>query len=141
MTELSKRYDRLIPFVEEDGFTLVVLEGERVIFSSEESGLTPLLTFLGSVNLDYTDFTAVDKVVGGAAARLMVFAGVGEVYTPLISEVAVELLKCRDVPFYSETQVEAIVNPSSTDGCPLEKLAREVEDDSEFYYLVKRRTS
>lgn len=62
-----------------------------------------------------------DKVIGKAAAALMILAGVREVYTDVASRPAVELFRAAGVPVTCAAEVPHIINRTRTDWCPLEK--------------------
>lgn len=62
-----------------------------------------------------------DKVVGKAAAALMIQGGVKEVFTNVVSQPAYELL-CRARVYVEYTlMVPHIINRTQTDWCPLER--------------------
>lgn len=65
--------------------------------------------------------TVVDKVVGKAAAVLMVLGEVKIVYTPLISQLALDIFDASNVEIFYSQAVSHIVNRNRTDWCPLEK--------------------
>ena len=61
-----------------------------------------------------------DKVVGKAAAALMVVGGVAQVYAEVLSEKAVPFLKKAQIPYTYGTLVNAIEEGSGR--CPLEAI-------------------
>lgn len=61
-----------------------------------------------------------DKVIGKAAAALLVVSQVGEVYADVISVPACELFKQAGIPVTYGEQVPHIINRSRTGWCPLE---------------------
>lgn len=63
-----------------------------------------------------------DKVVGKAAAALMINGGVAKVYARLISLPALALLQKYSVKVEYAQCVEYIINRSKTGICPLEKI-------------------
>ena len=62
-----------------------------------------------------------DKVVGKAAAALMVLGGVEEVFADVISRPARELLERARIRVEYTLEVPHIINRTQTDRCPLEK--------------------
>lgn len=63
----------------------------------------------------------VDKVVGKAAAALMIQGGVVRLHAHIISQLALDLLKDSGIVIEAETIVPHIINREQTDWCPLEK--------------------
>jgi iron complex outermembrane receptor protein len=66
-----------------------------------------------------------DKVVGKAAAALMVLGGVRHLYAATISTPALQLLASHGVQTEYGHETEHIINRAGTDWCPLEKLSRD----------------
>lgn len=61
-----------------------------------------------------------DKVVGKAAAALMLLGGIAELYTDVASRPALDLLRTAGVPVRCTLEVPRIVNRTGTGWCPLE---------------------
>lgn len=62
-----------------------------------------------------------DKIVGNAAAALMIMGGIQKVYAGIISLSAFMLLKNAHVEVYYGKMVPFILNRNKNDWCPLEK--------------------
>lgn len=122
----------------EDGKTLVILKDDREIFSSKKRGLRPLVEAIEFLSSQMKDSTIIDKVIGRAAAMLMVYAKVKEVYTVTISNPAKEVLSDAKIPFHFKNDTKTIMNNSGTGQCPMEKLSLEFEDNKEFLLRVKK---
>ena len=68
-----------------------------------------------------------DKVVGKAAASLMIAGGVAAVYAATVSTPALSLLRCYGVDVTFGSEVPHIINRAGTDWCPLERLCFQAE--------------
>ena len=77
---------------------------------------------------DISGFSAADKVVGKAAAMLMIKAGITEVFALTISESAEKLLKNHGVRVSFMTLTERIMNRDNTGVCPMETAVADTED-------------
>ena len=66
-----------------------------------------------------------DKIVGLAAAKLLVYGNVAEVLTPTISRDAKKYLQKNEVKLNFKKEVKNILNCHGNDLCPMEKLCRE----------------
>ncbi len=69
-----------------------------------------------------------DRIVGKAAACLLVDAKVKNVYTFLLSRSAKQLLESNGIEVECVTLCEYIENRHGTDLCPMEKLIVDIDD-------------
>lgn len=87
-------------------------------------GVKPLLQLFDSSPQTLKGADVADKVVGKAAASIMVVSGVKSVYTPLISEPARQLLSAYNIPVSYEHMVPNILNRQQSDLCPMEQATK-----------------
>ena len=66
-----------------------------------------------------------DKVVGKAAAALMLLGGVAELHTDIISSKAIELLHGSRLRYTFDREVPHIINRTRDGWCPLETRCRD----------------
>lgn len=78
-----------------------------------------------------------DKVVGKAAAALMIAGGVKEVFADVVSRPARELFRAAHVREEHTLEVPHIINRTQTDWCPLEKICRECATAQECLPLIR----
>ena len=75
--------------------------------------------------------SVADRVVGRAAAALMIAGGVRALHTGVVSRLALDLFARSSVEVYYDVVVEHVINRTQTDWCPLERRcadARTVEE-------------
>ena len=77
-----------------------------------------------------------DKVIGKAAAALLILGKAKEVYTDLISDGAVELLRKYPLKVSFAERVSIIKNRSKDGICPMERLCAEVNTPEECYERI-----
>ena len=109
------------------GYTLVVVNGERE-YTSKLSGVFPLLDIIKNAPEVLSGACVADKIVGKAAAVLLVYAGVKEVYAKTVSSYAILVLKKAGINLVYEKKVPFIKNRAGTDICPMEKLVLDIGD-------------
>lgn len=107
-----------------EGHTLVVANhGEVRCFSRR--GVADLYSLL----LDDSDFlrgaAVADKVVGRAAAALMISGGVARVHTRVISRPALSLFEGQPVDVAYDVETAHVVNRRGDGWCPLELRCRD----------------
>ncbi len=69
-----------------------------------------------------------DKIIGRAAAILLVYAGVKEVWTPTISRSGKAHLMKNEVKIGYKNLAECIKNRKGDDLCPMEKISRKMTE-------------
>ena len=72
-----------------------------------------------------------DKIVGKGAAALMILGGVRELYTPVISRLALNLLSGYDIKTTYDKVIDHVVNRDKTGWCPVETLCRDLATPKE----------
>lgn len=125
----------LILLLHEGQHTLVVSNGETCTFNRR--GVTDLFYLMQ----DDPDFlcgaSLADKVVGKAAAALMVLGKIKEVHADVISEPGLALLKQANIPVSYGEVVPHIINRTKTGWCPLERLCHDCQTPQECYRQIE----
>jgi zinc transport system ATP-binding protein len=115
--------------------TLEVYKGTSVVFYSDGHWLYPLFEleqFLHGAEENPADLVVHDKIVGRAAALLMVYLGLGRVHARLISRLGREALDFHGVPHTYDELVERIL-------CQTEHLLESELDPVSAYALLRER--
>jgi hypothetical protein len=114
------------------GDTLRVHEGNRLIFSSSQERLLPLLEYIDRFAAHHKQVVIFDKVMGNAAALLSIKAGCREVGSPLGSQIAVKTLEKCGIKYHLGEIVPYIKRADGREMCPMEKLSID-KGPEEFY--------
>jgi len=122
----------------EEGRYTCVLVKESITYTSMERGVKPLLDWLAS-DTDLQGFSAADKVIGKAAAFLYALAGVREVYAPVMSEAAIDVLKEYGIKAHHDFVVKGIMNRTKTGMCPMEQAVREISEPEAALTAIRQR--
>lgn len=110
--------------------TIKIIFGDKLIFVSSEKGLRPLITFVTSFEGKLSGCTLIDKVIGLAAARLIINSGlISEIFTNVMSVDAKQKLLDHHIVIHASKIIPAILNRDRSDLCPAEKKARSLPDD------------
>jgi hypothetical protein len=115
--------------------TLRVRYDGRQVFSSSGKWLHPLFEleeFLSSASYPPQGVVVEDKIVGKAAALLLIRMGIRQIKAGVLSELAKAVLERFEVRFTYTTIVERI-------DCRTESLLADVEDPEQAYRIVKAR--
>jgi len=116
--------------------TLRVYEGERLIFSSSKDRLLPLLEYIDRFTPHHQQVVIFDKIMGNAAAVLLIKADCQEVHSPLGSQLAIKTLNKYGIKYYFTEIVPYIQKPGGEDMCPMEKMS--IGKGPEEFYEVMR---
>ena len=108
----------LVRTLREGGHTLVVANGAQ-IRTFDRRGVADLHTLLTDGGEFLRGATVADKVVGKAAAALMLLGGVSEMHTEVISRPALDLLAGSGMRVGYEVEVPHVINRDRTGWCPL----------------------
>jgi hypothetical protein len=120
--------------LEFEKYSLVLLKDDKIIYTSNKPGLRPILTCVKENRLKFENCILYDKVIGLAAARLIVYSDiVSSVITPVISKSAKELLIKNKIEIESGKVVKNILNKEKTKTCPMELKAKRINNDEEFF--------
>lgn len=109
------------------------------LYTSEERGIRPMLLWLEE-DKDFIRGAAVaDKIVGRAAAMLMVYGGVAEVFCEVISRGALSTLEDAGIPVTYINTCVAVSNRRGDGICPMERAVAPVKEPEAAYNLLREK--
>jgi len=121
--------------------TLELVINNKLIHSSNKSGLRPLMETINIIKEKYStnkDIILNDKITGLAAAKLIIYCGqIAQINSELASKKAIELLLKSNTHIKAKTVVDKILNKDKTAQCHME-LKSETLTPEEFYLELKR---
>ncbi|HRY52577.1 MAG TPA: DUF1893 domain-containing protein [Candidatus Portnoybacteria bacterium] len=118
------------------GWAFALVKENKIIYRSKKQRLLPLLFCLKNYKAQMRGAMVFDKVVGRAAALLLVCGGVKKVITPLISRNALQVLARGGAEVKYQKIVKNILNMKGDDLCPMEKLSQGKKAE-EFAKIMK----
>ena len=121
--------------LEKEGCSCVIAKGDTVR-CFHQRGVADLYHLVCNEPDFLNDAYIADKVVGKAAASLMIRGGIKALYTKTVSEYALNLLKEHEVAVSFDNVVPNIINRSKTDWCPLEKLCKDETSIDRMFALI-----
>jgi len=139
-TSLRQPLERSLDRLDEQGASLLVLREERILFRSDGRGVGPLLRAMDELADErLADTVVIDRIVGKAAAALIVCMGAGAVAAGTLSHGAAEVLERHRVPFVALHHVARILNRSGDASCPFESAVEAIDDPSEAHRCIRDR--
>ncbi len=115
--------------------SLQVIYHENTVFTSFGKWLYPLFDLedhLREHPLDMSQVEIRDKVIGKAAALLIVHLGTGRVYGETISDLGIAVFESADLPYSYGQRVPRIA-------CKTEEILADVNDLEEAYQILCQR--
>lgn len=118
----------------EPDITCVIIKGEKII-RSKEHGIRPLLRLLRESPESLQGAFVADKIVGKAAAMLMIYGKISGVYAAVISRPAVSVFTEYAVPFRFDQKEDFIQNRDRSGMCPMESKTMSCSTPEEAYRI------
>lgn len=119
-----------------ENHTIVIYKNDASLVVSDERGVAPLMKLLSDNKTQLKDSIIADKVIGKAAALLMIYGYVKEVYTPIISAPAIEVFNNHNIKIHYDKKVERIINRKGDGLCPMESLCMNVDNPEDAFRLI-----
>ena len=117
--------DELIQMLHEEHLTCIVKQ-KKEIYKEYSNGIKPILNLLNCNHLE--DALLADKVIGKAAALLMVYGKISAVHTDILSEHAKKIFDQYKIPYTYDLLVPYIINRTKTGMCPMEETVLNIDD-------------
>jgi len=115
----------------------VLMHGGVIVGEASGMGVKPILQFLENEPDLLKGADAADKVIGKAAAILLVLGGVQYVYGEIMSEAGRDFLKSHGVACSCGRLVARITSRDGTGMCPLEMSVADIDDPQAGYKAIK----
>jgi len=129
--------NRYLEDLERTGLSLIIYRDGEVIFSSPSGGIRPHLEAIERLGRERLRGTVVaDKIVGRAAALLILYSGAAEVHAAVMSMGGRHLLQENGVVFTYVVETEHIKVRDSQIYCPFERMVQGISDPEEAYEKI-----
>lgn len=121
----------------EEGVTCLVIKNDEVIYSANGRGVKPLINLYENEPDKLKDGYVIDKIIGKAAAIIVILGHAKKVYGEIMSESAYELLQSHNIDADFGHLVKTIVNRQNDGMCPLELAVKDTTNLEEGYRNIK----
>ena len=115
---------------------LVIAGADGTIRTYDGRGLRPLFNALEENGVK--DAYVYDKVTGRASSLLLAYGGAKELHTGMLSQEAIPILEKYHIKYTADKTVPYILNRSKTGSCPMENVARSLDDAQTAYPQIKQ---
>lgn len=132
-------FNEAVKMVHENRAECVVVKDNAILAVERGRGVSPLLKLYDTKKELMAGATVVDKVIGRAAAFIVIKGKAKAVYGKIMSEDAKELLAQYDIKATHDLLVPRILNRKRDGLCPLEDSVKDAKDaDSALKSMRKR---
>lgn len=121
----------LIDILHREACSLVVRSADGQLTTYNKPGVRDLIWLLDNEPQRLRGAHIADKVIGKAAAALLLRGGVVEAYADVLSRKALLLLDGSGLAYTCGQQVAAIVIPEGDSRCPLEQIVGDAQTADE----------
>lgn len=125
----------LLERLKNEELTLIV-ERKEDIYTSTLKGIAPILNPLKNDRHFFEDAIVVDKVIGKAAAMLLILSNVQYIYAFVMSQKAKDILDKYHIKYDYEKIVDYIINRDQNGMCPMEQTVYDIDDLEVGYQLL-----
>lgn len=121
-TQMSGLLPEVIELLNAGNYSCVIKTGSGEILTFTQRGVKDLFQLVQNKKKTLKNAVVADKIIGKAAAALLVLGEVKSVYANIISLPALDLLTKNGIHIEYNKTTDVIMNRDNTDICPLEKL-------------------
>lgn len=124
----------------------IILHDQQVVYSSDQRGVAPLIEYYRQFVQNQhpqsnphpysPKVVVIDRVIGKAAMALAILGKAEKVYTPIISQPALELANKYRISVEFDRLVEYIINRTGTGPCPMEACLINESEPEKCYHLI-----
>lgn len=126
----------LINLLYEKNYSCVIRHDDEVRTFTQR-GVADLYDLLKTNPSFLVGASVADKVIGKAAAALMITGKVKEIYADTISQAAIDILANTDIKLDYKKKVPYIQSRDQSGWCPLERLTKEEESIDNLFTLIE----
>lgn len=134
MTNICEKAKALL---HKENVSIVIINNDT--YTSTKKGIAPLMDILTDNPSFLNGATVADKVIGRAAALLMIYGGIKEVYSDIISTHALDIFKSNNISVAYNECVPYIINRTKDGMCPMENAVLNITEPKEAYEILKNR--
>ncbi len=125
--------------LDKTGNSLMIYSHGQLIFQSASKGIRPHLEAIEAHGEALRGTLMVDKIVGRAAALLIIYSGAAEAHAQVLSKPGKQVLDLYNLP---TSYVELTDHIKMKDGsiyCPFERMVQGVTDPAEAYAAITEK--
>lgn len=116
----------------------ILAQGNHHRYLSKDGGIKPIMMKVRTQPLYFKDHIVVDRIIGKAAAMLLVRSQVAYVHGVIMSESADAFLISHNIPHSYDELVSMIENRTHTGMCPMEESVQGLTSLEEAFTALSK---
>ena len=128
-----------LEILEETGNSLMIYKNGELLFESSLKGIRPHLKAIDELGEKLEGSLMVDKILGRAAAFLVVYSKATEAITAVLSTPGKRVLEKYGIKFSYREEVPHIKMENGVIYCPFERMVQGIEDPDEAYRAIAEK--
>jgi len=138
---LMPSMNHYLDILEETGNSLMIYKHSELIFESELKGIRPHLRAIEELGGNLEGTLMVDKILGRAAAFLVVYSKAAEAMAIVVSTPGRRVLEDHSLKFSYREEVPHIKLENGVIYCPFERMVQGIDDPDEAYRAIVEKMS
>ncbi len=122
--------------LEKSGNSLMIYKNGELLFESDLGGIRPHLKAINEHGDALEGTLMVDKILGRAAAFLVVYSKAAEAITVIVSTSGRQVLEANNLKFSYREEVPYIKMENGVIFCPFERMVQGIHDPDEAYAVI-----
>lgn len=125
-----------LDILESTGNSLMVYKDGELIFESSLGGIRPHLKAIDELGSELEGTLMVDKILGRAAAFLVIYSKAAEAITTIVSTPGKQVLDKYKMKYSFGEEVPHIKTENGVIFCPFERMVQDIDDPNEAYLAI-----
>lgn len=132
------QFQKAINILHEQNCSCVVIK-DNTVYQADGMGVKPIMQWLKQDESFFENAIVADKVIGKAAALLLVLGKAKGIYGNIMSESAIAVLEQYHIPYEYGEKVPFISNRTNTGMCPLEQSVVNIDTPKEAFVAIQNK--
>lgn len=133
----GRAYEEAQDAIAKEGTSVVLIRNGEIIHRADGRGVSPLIAIYEEEPTLFKDVLVVDRLIGKAAAMILVKGGAKAAYANTMSKAGEAFLQKNGVQIQAGRVIDLISNRDNTGICPMERSVMHTEDPDEGYALLQ----
>jgi hypothetical protein len=122
--------------LEKTGNSLMIYKNNELIFESNLGGIRPHLLAIKELGTDLEGTLIVDKILGRAAAFLVIYSKAAEAIAAVVSTPGKQVMEAFGVKFSYREEVPHIKMENGVIYCPFERMVQGIDEPTVAYRAI-----
>jgi hypothetical protein len=128
--------NKYLEILEKTGNSLMIYKAGELFFESDLKGIRPHLKAINELGSELEGTLMVDKILGRAAAFLVIYSKAGEAISAVLSTPGKQVLDKYGLKYSYREEVPHIKLENGVIYCPFERMVQGIDDPVEAYEAI-----